>query len=59
MSQEMFPNCRHQCDGQWMLSVGSVTTRPCKCRARQKAIRLWGIAAFVLAVVGIIWALAA
>lgn len=44
-----------------MLSVGSITARPCKCRARQKAIRTWLVVALTATIVGIgiAWALLA
>ena len=60
MTKRQFPNCRHQCDGQWMLSFGSVTARPCKCLAQQKAMRNWLVAAVaaVVAGIGIFWTLA-
>lgn len=52
MAAQSFPNCQHKCDGQWMLSVGSVTTRPCKCRAQQKMMRVWLILGLTAMVVG-------
>lgn len=40
MSQHPFPNCRLNCDGQWLSADGHGTPRPCKCRKAAATLRL-------------------